>query len=591
MAKNIKITEDLSYMETMLRPRLKKLIVKNFRCIGNRPVEIDLDDIVVLVGPNNAGKSSILKAYEVVMSDGSKKGELTIEDFPNNQITPDRLPEIELHTIVYEEKVGVKWLTKIDDGFLVKEKWWWSGEGKPQRRGWNVDIGDWDETSFPFGPANIANSRRPEPHKVDAFSDPEEQAKEIKKLLMTGITERVKSLQSSEERNEYHELRDQSLALQKKIIEDTKAQIDIANESLSSLINQVFPNYVVNFEAQPEANLDLGLWKWQSHLKMGPDGGFQSTVDKQGSGARRTLLWTALKYIAETNRKNKEEGTAVTRPYLLLIDEPEICLHPSAIREACKVLYDLPSSKNWQVMVTTHSPIFIDFTRDNTTIVKVDRNLNGEVEGTTIFRPDKVKFDEDDRSNIKLLNACDPYVAEFFFGGKVIVVEGDTEYTAFNYIRQEKPEKYRDIHIIRARGKSTIVSLCKILNHFGASYSILHDSDQPFVKDGSRANPAWTNNLKIKNSLNDVKGDISIRLLASIPNFEMAYFATETKTDKPYNALEVITNDQDKFSLIESLLDALISHSKKTPKNCLEWTDLSELQNYLDLVQANNIIK
>lgn len=582
MAKTAKVNEDFSFMETMLRPRLKKLIVKNFRCIGNHPVEIELDDIVVLVGPNNAGKSSILKAYEVVMSDGSKKGELSIEDFPNNNIDPAHLPEIELHTVVYEEKVGAKWLTKIEDGFLVREKWWWPAEGKPNRRGWNVETGDWDETSFPFGPANIANSRRPEPHKVDAFSDPEEQAKEIKKLLMTGITERVKSLQSSEERNEYHELRDQSIALQKKIIEETRTQIDVANESLSNLINQVFPNYVVNFEAQPESSLDLGLWKWNSNLKMGPDGGFLSTVDKQGSGARRTLLWTALKYIAETNRKSKEEG-AVTRPYLLLIDEPEICLHPGAIREACKVLYDLPLSRNWQVMVTTHSPIFIDFTRDNTTIVKVDRSANGEVEGTTIFRPDKVKFDEDDRQNIKLLNACDPYVAEFFFGGKVIIVEGDTEYTAFNYIRQQKPEKYRDIHIIRARGKATIVTLCKILNHFGASYAILHDSDQPLVKDGSRANPAWTNNERIRDSLGGVSGGFSVRLLASVPNFEKAYFELEAKTEKPYNALETITKDPEKFALIECLFDALINHTKETPKNCLEWKELAELQAQLDL--------
>jgi putative ATP-dependent endonuclease of OLD family len=34
------------------RPRLHKLIIKNFRAIGSRPVENELDDIVVLVGSN-----------------------------------------------------------------------------------------------------------------------------------------------------------------------------------------------------------------------------------------------------------------------------------------------------------------------------------------------------------------------------------------------------------------------------------------------------------------------------------------------------------------------------------------------------------
>lgn len=582
MAKTTKTAEDLSFMDDMPRPRLKKLIVKNFRCIGNIPVEIELDDIVVLVGANNVGKSSILKAYEVVMSDGSKKGELTIEDFPNNQVNPEKLPQIELHTVVYDNRVGEKWLTKIDNGYLVKEKWSWSDVGKSTRRGWNVETNEWDVASFPFGPANIANKRRPEPHIVDAFSDPEEQAKEIKKLLMTAISERVKSMQSSEDRNEYHELLDQSVLLQKKIIEETKDQIDVANQSLTTLINQVFPDYVVNFEAQPEGTLDLGLFKWHSNLKMGPAGGFLSPVDKQGSGARRTLLWTALKYIAETNRKGKSESE-IQRPYLLLIDEPEICLHPSAIREACKVLYDLPLSDNWQVMVTTHSPVFIDFSRDNTTIVKVERNIEGNIEGTTVFRPDKVKFEDSDKKNLKLLNACDPYIAEFFFGGKVIIVEGDTEYTAFNYVRQEKPEKYRNVHIIRARGKATIISLVKILNHFGTSYSILHDSDTPRTKDNARANPAWTNNQRIKDSLVGLQDSISVRLLASIPNFELAYFRQQAVSEKPYNALETISSDPAKFNIIEALLDCLINHESETPESCLEWKDLDELQNSVEL--------
>lgn len=76
--------------------------MKNFRAIGQKPVEIELDDIVVLVGPNNAGKSSILRAYEVVMSEGSKECELTLDDFPNGIICSENLSEIILHTVVYD---------------------------------------------------------------------------------------------------------------------------------------------------------------------------------------------------------------------------------------------------------------------------------------------------------------------------------------------------------------------------------------------------------------------------------------------------------------------------------------------------------
>ncbi|HEU4552460.1 MAG TPA: AAA family ATPase [Chitinophaga sp.] len=64
------------------KPRLVKLIIKNYRCIGPVPVEIDLNEIVVLVGANNVGKSTILKAYELVMSQGSSKANLNWKIFP-----------------------------------------------------------------------------------------------------------------------------------------------------------------------------------------------------------------------------------------------------------------------------------------------------------------------------------------------------------------------------------------------------------------------------------------------------------------------------------------------------------------------------
>jgi len=561
----------------MPNPRLVKLIVRNFRCIGSKAVHIDLNDIVVLVGSNNAGKSSLLRAYELVMSEGSNEAKIKQDDFPNNLIDPENLPEIELHTIVYEERVGKQWVDVTEKGeLLVREKWTWANIGAPVRRGWDVFEGDWHASKAPFGPAGVANTRRPEPHKVDAFSKPEDQAEAIKKLLMAGIIEKVNQMKTEEQKNEYHQMLESIELVQTKVIRDTKGQIDSANDELSNLIDKVFPNYKINFDAQPDNRSESVLFKWTSDLLMGPMDGYMSTIDKQGSGARRTLLWTALKYISESIRP-KIEGDLPTRPHILLIDEPEICLHPSAIREACKVLYDLPGFGNWQVMVTTHSPIFIDFSRDNTTIVRVERNAQGDVEGSTVFRPDKAKLDDRDKENLKLLNICDPYVAEFLFGGKALIVEGDTEYTAFNYIKSQLPEEYKDLHIIRARGKATIVSLVKILNHFGASYSVLHDSDMPKTKD-SKGNPAWGNNPNILEAVSAKPDGTKVRLLASLPNFEKAYFNMDVSKEKPYNAILTLSKDKDKFLIIKQLLDALIDHELAPPRNCIEWSNLDQLE-------------
>jgi len=235
-------------------------------------------------------------------------------------------------------------------------------------------------------------------------------------------------------------------------------------------------------------------------------------------------------------------------------------------------------------MVTTHSPIFIDFSRDNTTIVKVEKNAAGAIQGTTVFRPETAQLDADDKRNLKLLNLCDPYVAEFFFGGKVIVVEGDTEYTAFNYIKAGNYEAYKDIHIIRARGKATIVSLVKILNHFGSSYSVLHDSDTPLTANGAMANPAWGNNPNILAAISAKPAGTQTRLLASLPNFEQAYFGEVIATEKPYNALRTIIEQPAKFAVVEALLQALINHNAAIPDNCAEWTTIEELREKLEAV-------
>lgn len=578
------------------KPRLVKLVIKNYRCIGSTPVEIDLNDIVVLVGANNVGKSSILKAYELAMSQGSAKADLKIEDFPNNEIVEENLPEIELHTVVYDNSPGERWIQTLDNGErLVRERWIWNGEGKPKREGWEVETNSWSE-NVPWGAPNVANARRPEPHRVDAFDSPEEQAKAIKRLLMQALTERVKNLKAQdnvdgEEENDYRKLITQVKELQKKIVTEAQEQIDAVNQELTGLIGKVFPNYKIDFDARPEDDLDsvINLFKADTQLLMGPADGFLSTIDRQGSGARRTLLWTAIKFISENNQKGAGDGVLV-RPHLLLIDEPEICLHPNAIREACNVLYDLPTAGNWQVMVTTHSPIFIDFSKDNTTIVKVEKIADGQTRGTTVFRPDKVQLEDDDKKNLKLLNICDPYVAEFFFGGKVIVVEGDTEYTAFNYVKRQKPEEYKNVNIIRARGKATIVSLIKVLNHFGSNYAVLHDSDTPrlITKKGKEmANPAWGNNINLLNAVNAKPLVTAARLLASLPNFEEAYFGEAALEEKPYNALKTLENDENVFNTVETLLKALINFGEPIPANCAEWTSLENLELQLNAALGN----
>lgn len=567
------ISED----ETKPRPRLNKLIIKNFRTIGENPVEIYLDDIVVLVGANNAGKSSILRAYEVTMNTGSKAGYLTIDDFPNNKVEVGKLPEIEVHTIIAINKPGEQWIKDLGNGeMLIREKWTWnSPNSEPKRQGFDVIANDWSD-KVPWGAPNVANAYRPKPHRIDAFASPEAQASEITALMSAIITDSLKKVISpgnTSGKTDYEVLLDQIATFQNTITNSIEGKVKTIEESINQYLNEVFKNYVIKLDAKPESNLDktYSPFKEKPELYMGPGDGFMSKVEVQGSGARRTLLWTALKYIAENGDKTSD------RPHVLLIDEPEMCLHPTAIRDARKVLYELPKTGNWQVMVTTHSPIFIDLSRDNTTVIRVDRNKCDEVNSTVLFRPEKAQLSEDDKDNLKLLNVCDPYVHEFFFGGRIVVVEGDTEYTAFSQLKLFYPNEYEDVHIIRARGKGVIPSVVKILNQFTANYGVLHDADTEKVENGN-ANPAWTVNTNILTEVGKSSDLSQTLLVACKQNFEDALLKKKVSKDKPYHALSQMKTDEAFKLNVKKLFDSLLDGSKEPPEDCVRWSKIDELK-------------
>ena len=443
----------------------------------------------------------------------------------------------------------------------------------------------------------MAKVRRPQPQRIDAFASPEAQAGKIVDLLKKALLEKAKQTADGDEFSisAFAKLKQYIATVQKDVLNETQATITNIEAQLSTIITDVFKGFKVSFEAKPEEVGDkaLDLFATKPILRMGPENGHMAPIDKQGSGARRTLLWAALKLLGEqapapkpTKAAKKPtaettEGAESSRPNVLLIDEPEICLHPSAIREACRVLYDLAKpGNNWQVIVTTHSPVFIDLARDNTTIVRVERTESGIIEGTTVFRPDRVKLDDDDKMNLKLLNVWDPYVGEFFFGGHTILVEGDTEYSVFRLLIEEDRNTFKDVHVVRARGKGILISLIKILNHFGvAGYAVLHDSDRPPA--AGEKNSAWGTNQSILNTVNACPDPSRVRLIAAVPDFEGAIFGTSASSNKPYKAVAAIKDDAALKAISRQLLEALLDHSKPLPLGVIQWKSLEELEKAL----------
>jgi len=566
------------------RARMHKLTIRNFRAIGRDPVEIELDDIVVLVGANNTGKSSILRAYQLVMESGAK-GDLLPEDFPGGflpgaVLPQEDLPSIELETVLFANSKAPadKWINVRQNGDRhVRERWTWRSPGKPEKRGFDVQRGQWDEDHGPWGVASVAQSNRPEMHRIEAFDDPKKQADSIVGLLEEATKQRVKALTEEEgKEGAYARLLAGVAELQKSVAEEAMQAIEAVRVELGNAMADVFPGYSIILDARPEDDLSksISFFKAPPVLRMGPADGHQSDLERQGSGTRRTLMWNALRIIAD----HKAGTKGADRPHVLLLDEPELCLHPAAVRDACNVLYSLPAGNCWQVMVTTHSPAFIDLSRNNTSIVRVERSPAGTVSGTTIFRPERAKLSEEDKERLKLLNMYDPYVAEFFFGGRTVIVEGDTEYAAFREVISEDRERFRNVHIVRARGKYTIIALCKILNQFGCTYAVLHDADLQKARNRKGeliANTAWPANRQILEEV--TKSPNLVRLAASLHTFEVAMFGELVPGEKPYASWLRVRSDDTARKKVSQLLDFLVRNSDVCPAGVLEWADEAAL--------------
>lgn len=208
-------------------------------------------------------------------------------------------------------------------------------------------------------------------------------------------------------------------------------------------------------------------------------------------------------------------------------------MHPAVIRSACEAIYSLADLAGWQVICTTHSPVFIDLTKDHTTLIKVS-NSNSDV---LYYQTDKSAFSSEEKDNLKILNRCCPTVNEFFFYDTSLLVEGDTEYLA--YQDQIKTHNLSMTHcVINCRGKANIPTFIKIFNQFGSKAVAIHDLDSKFNVNGTK-NAMWTINHKIRLAADETQG--RVKTLVHIPDFEGDYLDESPKKDKPYNLFQHIT--------------------------------------------------
>lgn len=558
--------------------KLVSMTVYNLGCIGPEGVTVQLDNILCLVGPNNAGKSTILRAYELAVLNGK-----LAEEDRSSRCPEGDCPAVEIRVHIPEgtQNIADRWIEKDGDLRLVMSRWEWREAGKAaKRKTYDPSIDDYAEDGKAGGLDAVFNARLPKPLRVGALEAPEKEQEKLLTLVLASIIEKVGA--ESEADTDLRKAIEQLSSVTRSSLEEFRADLATAADEVNAQFQQVFPNLAVRINVDlPQKPLDLG-----AALKKGSsvdviDAGEEKSWSQQGTGTQRALFWSLLGVRSRLEAKQakrpkaKKAGSAdpptgIALPgHMLLIDEPETGLHPSAIRAARRYLYELADDEGWQVILTTHSPLFIDPTADHTTIVRLDRD--GGTLSPKTFQSETPDFSTDDKDKLKMLLKFDSSLAEMFFGGFPIVVEGDTEFAAFERVMDLDATKYpiekRPV-IIRARGKHTIVPILKILRQFKVPFAVLHDTDLPAPKDGG-SNTAWQANYAIGAQVMAAYSQEGprVRYRQSVPNFELAHGCKEVTKDKPWNIITTIESSPVVAASVASMLDDLLVPEGDDPKS------------------------
>lgn len=482
---------------------LHSIQIKGFRKLQD--VKVILSNTTFLIGANNSGKSSILKAIEFLLSDTK----VCNDDFYKSTNESASVDEIELEGEfrgIPQEAIGDKdWKGFTADRVLryyddVNKKWDYrifykkvfTKDGKthifmkqhtatPKEKfasasTYNdlVDLGLNLET-LQITKDDIHNPIRKSKKIVDDlyqvsefwdYSDTEEWFENPGGFASNVISKlpRLLLIPPYDKSEEYNEKKGALFDILNELFEEVRRQSEHYKKALEHLKNleQEFNpqdsttefgkmiselNSIIKV-VFPSANLNAqaqltsaDTLKPNYTIELGSN--INTKPQYQGTGQLRAAVFALLRYKAE---RDKQKNSSY-RPLIIGFEEPELYLHPQAAYQMKEVIYDL-SSKN-QIICSTHSPYMIDLSKNHNQILnKLHIRTNDHIEQVKIIpfniSADYLNLLDEERNYLKMLLKMDDEVSKIFFSKKVLIIEGDTEEIVIKQYINLLPKEQRD---------------------------------------------------------------------------------------------------------------------------------------------------
>lgn len=498
--------------------RIQKIKIHNFRSIKEQ--EVTLGDYSILLGENNAGKTNIIRALRIFYENDLKFDSKV--DFPKFK-TDDQESWIEIDFLtIAEEQANLKDGYKSADNILRVRKFLKSDDKERvkanQSNIFGYENGVLSSNLF-YGAKNISESKIgnviyiPELSKVDdslKMSGPSP-LRDMINFVITKIAKKSASFskleKDFEEFNSVFKTEDTEGFSVQNLEQDINNEIKEWNIQFGLKVNPLQPNDIVK-------NL-------VSHfIKDGFLNNEEVKIDSFGQGLQRHLIYALIKlstkYSDDIKKEKKEFSPDFT---FILFEEPEAFLHPSQQEKMNTSLQLLAKDEEQQILITTHSPIFVSKNTDNIpSLIRVKRDGESKIfqlhkeQVETLFDQntgmhqmfldklkdtstdeqlkkkirDKKLANETDDLEIKLKEESFKYFlwidgerASSFFAKHVLICEGATEKIFLDYLTDTNWTEFKDkhIYILDALGKFNIHRYMNLFGFLGIEHSVLMDKD------------------------------------------------------------------------------------------------------------------
>ena len=472
--------------------------VNNFRGIagglGYNTIEFNSSNTIFLLGQNNVGKSSFLKAYEFFYKNSTPSLEDIYRMDPKNTIEFELVLQLDEFDFqkdsIANKKDGLKkWLNS--DNLLKIRRVLKPKAGakisfeKTENYTWDYEQNIWVAKNYGgIGLDTVFQAALPTPIFIKAMPTEAEGEAIINEILKQKASANLED----KERQELKEAQAKIQELQDKLY--NPESIQSYKEEVNKYFQTLFPNTKIELSEKDKAKwTENSIGKsFAIHFEQNNNGEKDETIptshERIGHGAVRSAIFSLLlmKDVAE-----EFERVDNRKDYIVLFEEPELFLHPKLMKQLRTLIYKVSETDTpYQVLCASHSPQMIDITKEKSSLVRMTKHNDGthlyQINDEFLKDSKEIKTKEELKQEMNEVLRFNPFICESFYADEVVLIEGSTEEIIlrgyFNEVQMDK-----DIFVVNCGTVNNIPFFQKIFSRFNIKYHVICDSDAAVVKE------------------------------------------------------------------------------------------------------------